>query len=179
VLGQELEAFEKEFAAYCQAHYAIGVNSGTSALHLSLLAAGVGQGDEVITVPFTFVATVAAICYTGARPVFVDITPCSFTNELLADAGVQIPEEMLYARHVYHIYAVQVPQRDALQDALYAQGIQTGIHYPLPVHLLKAHADPGYRAGDFPQSERVASTVLSLLCFRSWPCLSWSGLQAY
>src|SRR5690242_13848793 len=68
VLGAEVGAFEQEFAAYCGAAHGIGVNSGTSALHLALLAAGVGPGDEVITVPFTFVATVAAILYTGAKP---------------------------------------------------------------------------------------------------------------
>ena len=66
VLGDEVAAFEREFAAYCSAAYGIGVNSGTSALHLALLAAGIGPGDEVITVPFTFVATVAAIQYAGA-----------------------------------------------------------------------------------------------------------------
>lgn len=75
ILGDEVAAFEAEFAAYCGAAYGIGLNSGTSALHLALLAAGAGPGDEVITVPFTFVATVAAIIYTGARPVFVDIDP--------------------------------------------------------------------------------------------------------
>ncbi|HEY3167283.1 MAG TPA: DegT/DnrJ/EryC1/StrS family aminotransferase, partial [Candidatus Binatia bacterium] len=75
VLGQEVESFEKEFAAYCQTRHAIGVNSGTSALHLALLAAGVGPGDEVITVPFTFVATAASIIYSGARPVFIDVEP--------------------------------------------------------------------------------------------------------
>ena len=75
VLGDEVAAFEREFAAYCSAAYGIGVNSGTSALHLALLAAGIGPGDEVITVPFTFVATVAAIQYAGARPVLVDIDP--------------------------------------------------------------------------------------------------------
>ncbi len=79
ILGDEVAAFEAEFAAYCGAACGIGLNSGTSALHLALLAAGVGPGDEVITVPFTFVATVAAIIYTGARPVFVDIEPVSFT----------------------------------------------------------------------------------------------------
>ena len=72
-LGSEVTAFEEEFAAYCQATHGIGVNSGTSALHLALLAAGVGPGDEVITVPFTFIATVSAIAYTGATPVFADI----------------------------------------------------------------------------------------------------------
>ena len=73
VLGKEVAAFEEEFAAYSGGRFGIGVNSGTSALHLALLAAGVGTGDEVITVSCTFVATVAAIDYTGARPVFVDV----------------------------------------------------------------------------------------------------------
>lgn len=79
ILGREVAAFEEEFAAYAGARYAVGMNSGTSALHLALLAAGVGPGDEVITTPFTFVATVAAIRYAGARPVFVDIDPVSYT----------------------------------------------------------------------------------------------------
>src|SRR5690349_65765 len=82
VLGSQVAAFEEAFAAYCQADYAIGVNTGTSALHLALLAAGVGPGDEVITTPFTFVATAAAIGYSGARPVFVDIDPVSFNIDV-------------------------------------------------------------------------------------------------
>ncbi|MEZ5402651.1 MAG: DegT/DnrJ/EryC1/StrS family aminotransferase [Bryobacteraceae bacterium] len=81
VLGQEVAAFEEEFAAYCGVAHCVGVNSGTSALHLALLAAGVGPGDEVITVPCTFVATVAAIQYTGARPVFVDVDPVTYTMD--------------------------------------------------------------------------------------------------
>ena len=310
-LGPEVAAFEQEFAAYCGADLGIGVNSGTSALHLALLAAGVGPGDEVITATFTFVATVAAIRYTGARPVFVDIDPRSYTvdvtgiekaitertkaimpvhlygqpadmdpvleiarrrnliviedaaqahgaeykgrraggigdlgcfsfypgknlgaygeggivvtnnpdyartirmlrdwgaerkyehvlkgynyrmegiqgailrvklrhleawtearrahaaryNELLAGGGVQTPEEMPYSRHVYHVYAVRAPQRQALQQALQAKDIHSGIHYPCPVHLLPAHSDLGYRRGDFPHSERAANEVLSL-----------------
>ncbi len=79
VLGDEVAAFEREFAAYSGARHGIAVNSGTSALHLALLAAGIGPGDEVITVPFTFVATVAAIQYAGARPVLVDIDPRTLT----------------------------------------------------------------------------------------------------
>src|SRR5690242_8677597 len=82
VLGSEVAAFEDEFAAYNGVQHAVGVNSGTSALHLALLAAGIGPGDEVVTVPFTFVATVAAIGYTGATPVFVDISPNSFTMDV-------------------------------------------------------------------------------------------------
>src|SRR4030095_5972547 len=79
ILGEEVAAFERDFAAYCRASDTVGVNSGTSALHLALLAAGIGPGDEVITTPFTFVATVAAIRYTGATPVFVDINLDSYT----------------------------------------------------------------------------------------------------
>lgn len=314
VLGDEVAAFEEEFATYCGARYGIAVNSGTSALHLALLAAGIGPGDEVITVPFTFVATVAAIRYTGARPVFMDIKPRSYTmdvtqiedaltertkailpvhlygqpadmdpileiaqrygltviedaaqahgaeykgrrvgsigdlgcfsfypsknlgaygeggvvvtnnpeyartirmlrdwgqerkyhhvlrgynyrmdglqgailrvklrhleawteargahaaryDELLAGASVQTPTVMPYARHVYHIYAIRTPHRDALQQTLHMQGIQTGIHYPIPVHLQEAHADLGYQFGDFPCSEQAASEVLSLPMF--------------
>ena len=82
VLGEEVEHFEREFAAYSGADHGVAVNTGTSALHLALLAAGVGQDDEVITVPFTFVATVAAIRYTGARPVFVDVDPVTFTMDV-------------------------------------------------------------------------------------------------
>ena len=75
ILGEEVQRFEEEFAAYCEARYCVALNSGTSALHLALLAAGVGPGDEVITTPNTFIATAWAITYTGARPVFADIDP--------------------------------------------------------------------------------------------------------
>ncbi len=79
ILGEEVGKFEAEFAEYVGAKHAIALNTGTSALHLALLAAGVGPGDEVITTPFTFVASVAAIRYTGATPVFVDINLDSYT----------------------------------------------------------------------------------------------------
>jgi dTDP-4-amino-4,6-dideoxygalactose transaminase len=73
VLGPELEAFESDFAAYCGAGHCAGVNSGTAALHLALLCYGIGPGDEVITVPNTFIATAEAIAMTGAKPVLVDV----------------------------------------------------------------------------------------------------------
>jgi dTDP-4-amino-4,6-dideoxygalactose transaminase len=310
-LGKEVTAFEEEFAAYCGVQYGIAVNSGTSALHLALLAANIGPGDEVITVPFTFVATVAAIEYTGARPVFVDIDPATFNMDPAAlenaitertkaiipvhlhgqpaemDPIVQIaqrhgltviedaaqahgaeyrgrrtggigemgcfsfypgknlgaygeggmvttdnpefvrkirmlrdwgaerkyhhelkgfnyrmegiqgavlrvklrhleawtegrraaaacydrlfdrlsisrPMGLPHTRHVYHVYAIRSSDRDAWQAALGEREIQTGIHYPIPVHLLPAYADLGYTDGDFPNAESAAREVLSL-----------------
>ena len=313
-LGPEVQAFERSFAELCGASHGVGVNSGTSALHLALLAAGIGPGDEVITVPFTFMATASAIDYSGAVPVFVDIDPVSYTmdpraieaaitertraiipvhlygqpadmdpineiarrhrlvviedacqahaarykgrpvgslgdigcfsfypgknlgaygeagiavtnddrhahrlrllrdwgaekkyehvlkgynyrmdaiqgaglnvklrhlsawtdarrraaswyDEAFAGSGIATPTEMDYARHVFHLYAIRTPHRKAWQEALLAQGIQTGIHYPTPVHLLPAFADLGCRAGQFPQAERAAREVLSLPMF--------------
>ncbi|HYZ87276.1 MAG TPA: aminotransferase class I/II-fold pyridoxal phosphate-dependent enzyme, partial [Bryobacteraceae bacterium] len=72
ILGPFVSEFEAKFAEFCKVRHAVAVNSGTSALHLALLAAGVEPGDEVITVPFTFIATLAAIRYCGAKPVLVD-----------------------------------------------------------------------------------------------------------
>ena len=73
ILGDNVKALEEDLAAFCGAKYGVGVASGTDAIHLALLACGIKQGDEVITTPFTFVATIEAICYIGAKPVFVDI----------------------------------------------------------------------------------------------------------
>ena len=311
ILGPEVAAFEEEFAAYSGAAAGIGVNSGTSALHLALLAAGIGVGDEVITTPFTFVATAAAIRYTGARPVFVDIEPRSFNidparieqaitpatrvimpvhlygqpadmdpileiarrrkllviedaaqahgaeykgrrcgsigdmacfsfypgknlgafgeggmvttsnpeyakmirllrdwgsankyehtyrgfnyrlegiqgavlrvklrhleawtesrrthaahyNRVLGAVGFATPEELPGARHVYHVYTLRTTRRAELQEHLRSAGIQTGIHYPVPIHLQPAHADLGYGPGSFPVAEQAANEVLSL-----------------
>lgn len=81
VLGAPVAEFEAAFAAHCGAEHAIAVSSGTSALHLALLAAGVGPGDEVITVSATFVATAAAVIYCGATPVFVDVDQSTWTMD--------------------------------------------------------------------------------------------------
>ncbi len=314
ILGPAVAAFERAFATYCHTREAIGVNSGTSALHLALLAAGVGPGDEVITVPYTFVATVAAIEYAGARPVLVDVEPdywtmdpakleaaitprtkaiipvhlygqpadmdpilavarkhglvviedaaqahgseykgrrCGSMGQLgcfsfypgknlgaygeggavvtndaemakkirllrawgeetryehtlkafnyrmdgvqgavlgvklphleawtdarrrhaveyarqLADTPAGLPVERAGARHVYHVYVVRLAERDAWRARLTEAGVQTGVHYPIPVHLQPAYRDLGHHAGDFPVSERVAGEVLSLPMF--------------
>jgi dTDP-4-amino-4,6-dideoxygalactose transaminase len=311
VLGPEVSAFEAEFAASCGTRHAVGVSSGTSALQLALLALGIGQGDEVITTPFTFVATVAAVLYTGARPVLVDVEQETLTLdpqlleraitprtravlpvhihgqpadmdpilEIAGHHGVPVVEDAaqshaaeyrgrragsdgvlgcfsfypgknlgaageggavttnddalakkvrmlrdwgsehkyehllqgfnyrleeiqaavlrvklaeleswtearrshaaLYRRlldvgaasspveapgrrHVYHVFAIRHRTRDQLASALEREGIATGIHYPLPVHLQPAYADLGYCPGDLPVSERAAREVLSL-----------------
>ena len=99
-LGPEVAAFEEEFAAFCSAKHGIAVNSGTSALHLALLAAGVGPGDEGVTVPFTFIATVAAIRYTGATPVFVDICEDTFNIN-----SARIPDAIEYANMLFVVAA--------------------------------------------------------------------------
>lgn len=75
--GQAVAQFEVEFAGYCGTRHCVAVNSGTSALHLAMIASRVQPGDEVITTPFTFIATSWAISYIGAIPVFVDIDPCT------------------------------------------------------------------------------------------------------
>src|ERR1700747_3266547 len=102
VLGSEVAGFEEEFATYCGAAGCVALNSGTSALHLALLAAGVGPGDEVITVPFTFVASVAAILYTGARAVLVDIAPDTFTmNPAAIEAAITPRTKAILPVHLY------------------------------------------------------------------------------
>lgn len=82
VLGPHLSAFEAEFAAFCQTKYCLGISNGTEALHLALVACGIGPGDEVITVPNTYIATVFAISYVGATPVFVDVDPVTFNIDV-------------------------------------------------------------------------------------------------
>jgi dTDP-4-amino-4,6-dideoxygalactose transaminase len=86
-------------------------------------------------------------------------------GELLAGCGLALPREEAYARHVYHLYVVQSDARDALQQSLAGAGVQTGIHYPVPVHLQPAYAALGHRPGDFPEAERQAARVLSLPMF--------------
>lgn len=135
VLGSEVEAFEQAFAAYCGTTECIALNSGTSALHLALLAAGVGPGDEVITVPFTFIASVAAIGYVGARAVLVDIDPSTFTLAPRAIAQAITPRtRAILPVHLYGQTAdmapiVEVARRHRLvviEDAAQAHGAKYG-----------------------------------------------------
>lgn len=86
-------------------------------------------------------------------------------TELLQDSGLELPQEMPYAQHVYHLYVVQSDARDWLQESLSLAGVQTGIHYPIPIHLQPAYASLNHRRGDFPEAERQAGRVLSLPMF--------------
>jgi dTDP-4-amino-4,6-dideoxygalactose transaminase len=313
--GPFVESFEQEFAAYCGSKHAIGVGNGTDALWLALLALGIGEGDEVITVPNTFIATVEAIAYCRARPVFVDVDEHTFTMnpaELeksltrttkaiipvhllgqpadmdpilefarahglfviedaaqahgarykgrkagsMGDAGcfsfypgknlgalgeagavvtnnaelaekirilrdhgqslkyyhtllgwncrmdgiqaavlsiklrhlekanslrrecasqydqalagldnVATPFEANYARHVYHVYAIRVHERDDVWRFLKEKGIGCAVHYPIPIHLQEACRNLGYAPGAFPVAENLAEEFLSLPMF--------------
>lgn len=102
ISGPQVQAFERAFAAYCGAGHCIGVSNGTDALKLALRAAGVGQGDEVITTPHTFAATIEAICELGARPVLVDIEPRYFTMDMGQVAGrVSVRTRAVIPVHIY------------------------------------------------------------------------------
>jgi dTDP-4-amino-4,6-dideoxygalactose transaminase len=131
VLGPEVAAFEERFAAYCGVRHCVAVNSGTSALHLALLAAGVGPGDEVITVSMTFVATTAAILYCGAKPVFVDVDPDTWTMDPnLVKAAITLRTKAILPVHLHGLMAdmdpiIEVADRAGLiviEDAAQAHG---------------------------------------------------------
>lgn len=102
-------------------------------------------------------------------------THAALYRNAIAESGLTLPVERPNTRHVYHIYAVLAEDRSAVIESLRAQGVQTGIHYPYPVHLLPAYSDLGYQRGDFPVSERVADRELSLPMF---PELSDEQIQA-
>ncbi|MGK0673261.1 MAG: DegT/DnrJ/EryC1/StrS family aminotransferase [Halothiobacillaceae bacterium] len=102
ILGPNVRAFEDEAATYLGVRHAIGVANGTEALHLALLAAGIKQGDEVITSPFTFIATAEAIRYVGARPVFVDIDPRTFNiDPALIEAAITPKTRAILPVHLF------------------------------------------------------------------------------
>ena len=319
--GRVLEQFESEFAEFCGAKYCVGVSSGTDALRFALMAAGIGRGDVVVTVPNTFVATIEAILQVGATPAFVDIDPQTFNmsvdalreylqeqsgrsvkaiipvhlygqmcdmdpimtlaqqydlmvledacqahgaeyfsaksgrwlkggsigkaaafsfypgknlgacgeagavttndpelaqrvriirdhgqnkkyhhliegyngrldalqaailriklphlkqwnekrrnvaeiyNELLKGAQVKTPIEPRWSQGIYHLYVVRLERRDEVQKYLAQRDIQTGLHYPVPLHLQEAYLNMGYHEGDFPVTEQLAREILSL-----------------
>lgn len=143
ILGEEVTAFEKEFSRYCGVRYGVGVGSGTDALHLSLKAAGIGEGDEVVTTANSFIASALAISFTGAKPLFVDIDHQTYTmdpnalelflNRRMAQSGWQRVKAVLPV-HLYGHPAemsaiVEIADRYGLcviEDACQAHGAKYG-----------------------------------------------------
>ena len=142
VSGPRVEAFERKFAAYCGAKECVALNTGTSALHLALLALGVGRGDEVITVAMTFVATVAAIRYAEATPVLVDVDPETWTMDPAALERAITPRTRA-------IIPVHLHGRLADMDAILEIARRHGI--PVVEDAAQAHGaeQGGRRAGTF------------------------------
>ncbi|HEX6933415.1 MAG TPA: DegT/DnrJ/EryC1/StrS family aminotransferase [Streptosporangiaceae bacterium] len=132
-LGPNLRAFESEFAGYCGSHACIGISSGTAALHLALMALGVGPGDEVITVPNTYIATAFAITYTGALPVFVDVDPGTLNmNPAAIGPAVTDRTKAILPVHMYgqcaDVDAIRraAPGIPVVEDAAHAHGATLG-----------------------------------------------------
>jgi dTDP-4-amino-4,6-dideoxygalactose transaminase len=131
--GPRVRAFEEAFADYCRARYAIATASGTTALHVALLAHGIGPGDEVITTPFTFIASANSILFTGARPVFVDIDPVTFNlDPNLLEAATTSCTKAIMPVHLFGLPAdmdpiMEVAERHGLvviEDACQAHGAE-------------------------------------------------------
>ena len=131
ILGPKVAQFERDFAAYTNTKHAVAVNSGTSALHLALLCAGVGPGDEVISVPMTFIATSWAISYCGATPVYVDIDPVTYTMDAeQLEKKITRRTKALLPVHLYGQMAEMEPLLDVsrrhgiplIEDAAQAHG---------------------------------------------------------
>ncbi len=131
ILGEKVEQFENEFANYCECSYGVGVSSGTEALHLAIAALGVKSGDEVITVANTFIATVLAITYTGAKPVLVDADPTTYNidinsieNAITKNTKVIIPVH-LYGSPVDMTRITEIAKKynlKVIEDACQAHG---------------------------------------------------------
>src|SRR4051794_21406316 len=145
VLGPKVAAFEAAFAKFVGVKHCVGVNSGTSALHLALLGAGVGPGDEVITVPMTFIATSWGVSYTGATPVYVDVDPATYTMDpSLVEKKITPRTKAILPVHLYG--------QPADLDPLLEIGRRHGI--PVIEDAAQAHgaAYKGKRAGSLGQS---------------------------
>jgi dTDP-4-amino-4,6-dideoxygalactose transaminase len=152
ILGEEVERFESEFAAYLGAAGAVGVASGTAALHLALRACGVGPGDEVVTSAHTFMATVEAICQVGARPVFADIDPATYTiDPARVEAALTPRTRAVIPVHLYGHPAAM----DALEELCADRNLHL-IEDAAQAHGAELH---GRRCGTFGQ----------LACFSFYP----------
>ena len=153
VLGEQVEKFEQEIAQYLGAKYAIGVASGTDALLLSLMALDIGQGDEVITTSFTFIATASVIAQVGAKPVFVDIESKTFN----IDASKIIITQKTKAIIPVHLYG-QTADMDEIKKFLPA-----GRHGKIPI------IEDACQAIDAEYKNKKAGTVGDLGCFSFFP----------
>lgn len=157
--GPAVRRFEQEFADYCGARYCVAVNSGTSALHLSLRALGVGPGDEVLTVSMSFIATAWPALYVGASPVFVDIDPLSFTMDpALIEAAVTDRTRAILPVHLYG----QCADMDPILEVAARHGI--------PVIEDCAHVPGGL------YKSRRAGTMGAMGCFSFYPTKNLSAL---
>ena len=152
ILGPAVSDFEERFAAYVGARHAVGVNSGTSALHLALLAAGIGPGDEVIAPAMTFIATVSASEYTGARPVLVDVDPETYT---MAPAEI----EAAITTHTQALLPVHLYGQPADMDPILEIGRRRGL--VVIEDAAQAHG-AGYRG-------RRCGSIGDLACFSFYP----------
>ena len=120
ILGPQVRAFEREISDYCRCRYAVGVGNGTDALHLALRALRIGPGDEVITSPFTFIATTEAIGLVGAKPVFVDIDPHTLNiDPARIEQAITSRTQAILPVHLYG----QPCEMDAIMDIAQRHGL--------------------------------------------------------
>ncbi len=116
ILGEDVHLFEQEFASYCGARFGVGLDNGTSALELALRAYGIGEGDEVITVANTFIATASAVAFTGARPVLVDIDAQTYNIDVRAiERAITARTKAIIPVHLYGQTADMDPILDLAQ----------------------------------------------------------------
>lgn len=121
IQGEDVRLLEREFAAFSGASHGVATASGTDALHLALLALGVGPGDEVVTVSHTFTATAEAVCYCGARPVFVDIDPATYNMDVgKLEAAIGPKTKVIMPVHLYG----QPADMDAILEVARAHGLK-------------------------------------------------------
>ena len=170
--GPYVAKFEKEFAAFCGTQYSVGVGNGTDALWLSLLAAGIGPGDEVITVPSTFMATAEAITYAGAKPVFVDVDERTCTmNPALIEPAITSRTKAIIPVHLFGQVADMDPIMDiarqrklwVVEDACQAHGaLYRGRRAGSIGHVGCFSFYPGKNLGAFGEAGGITTDDLSL-----------------
>jgi len=171
-LGPMVERFETEFARFCGAEFAVAVNSGTSALHLALLGLGVGEGDEVITAPNTFIATTEAISMCGAKPVFADIDP--ETRTLDPSAVEKALTENTAAIVPVHLYGTPAPMEELMAVAG-AKGISV-VEDACQAHGAECFTRwKGGTKGEHPSWKKVG-TVGHAGCFSFYPAKNLGAL---